>query len=221
MWHMWEADYHMNINLQMNYWPADLCNLSETLDPFVDWFTLTDRGKATATRLYGSDGWVAYTATNPFGRTTPSGSTTNSQFMNGVLDPLAGAWMAMTLWQHTILTRRKVPARLGLSDPQGSHNIFARHHARRQQRPLGRRRCHQRHRKTNTSIRRHTREFELLAVRTYHMTLVRVVLDATRQGAEILNVDRELNTRIATCWPSCPPGRQQTWCDPGVDRGLR
>ncbi|NLE38749.1 MAG: glycoside hydrolase family 95 protein, partial [Pirellulaceae bacterium] len=92
MWAPWEADYHLNINLQMNYWPADTCNLAETLDPLVDWFTrLTERGRTTARRLYESDGWVAYLATNPFGRSTPSASTKPSQFDNAVLDPLAGA----------------------------------------------------------------------------------------------------------------------------------
>ena len=45
MWAPWEADYHLNINLQMNYWPADLCNLSETVDPLVDWLArLSEKG---------------------------------------------------------------------------------------------------------------------------------------------------------------------------------
>ncbi|MHC4579879.1 MAG: glycoside hydrolase family 95 protein, partial [Planctomycetota bacterium] len=109
MWAPWEADYHLNINLQMNYWPADPTNLSETLDPFTDWFVrLTDKGKISALRLYDADGWLTFTATNPFGRTTPSGSTRDSQFQNGVLDPLAGAWMAMTLWRHYEFTQDRI-----------------------------------------------------------------------------------------------------------------
>ncbi len=101
MWAPWEADYHLNINLQMNYWPADLCNLPETVDPLADWFTrVTENGRVSAGRLYGADGWVAFTTTNLFGRTSPGGSNKGSQFQNGVLDPLAGAWMAMTLWRH-------------------------------------------------------------------------------------------------------------------------
>ena len=106
MWAPWEADYHLNINLQMNYWPADLCNLSETVDPLTDWFSrLTKKGQMTAQKLYESDGWVAYLSTNPFGRTTPAGSTQSSQFQNSVLDPLAGAWTAMTLWRHYEFTQ--------------------------------------------------------------------------------------------------------------------
>ena len=106
MWAPWEADYHMNINLQMNYWPADLCNLSETMGSLVDWFEgVTGKGRVSARKLYGADGWVAYTCTNPFGRTTPSGSTKGSQFQNGWCDPFAGAWMAMTLWRHYEFTQ--------------------------------------------------------------------------------------------------------------------
>jgi alpha-L-fucosidase 2 len=79
MWAPWEADYRLNINLQMNYWPSDPTNLAETLDPLVDWFMrLSERGKVSARRLYDADGWVSFTSTNPFGRTTPSGSTKSS-----------------------------------------------------------------------------------------------------------------------------------------------
>jgi len=123
MWAPWEADYHLNINLQMNYWPADLTNLPETLDPLVDWLSkLAEKGRVSARKLYNADGWVAFTATNPFGRTTPSGSTKASQFQNGVLDPLAGAWMAMTLWRHyqfsqdkTFLQERAYPILKGVT----------------------------------------------------------------------------------------------------------
>jgi alpha-L-fucosidase 2 len=101
MWAAWEADFHLNINLQMNYWPSGPCNLAETVGPLTNWLReLSERGRHSAQRLYGADGWVAFHATNPFGRTTPSGSNTSSQFNNGALDPLAGAWMAMTLWRH-------------------------------------------------------------------------------------------------------------------------
>ena len=101
MWAAWEADFHLNINLQMNYWPADLCNLPGTMDPLAGWLgELAERGRETARRLYGADGWVAFLSTNPFGRTTPAGSNKESQFKNSVLDPLVGPWMAMTLWRH-------------------------------------------------------------------------------------------------------------------------
>ncbi len=106
MWAPWEADYHMNINLQMNYWPALLCNLPETTVPLADWMQgLAKKGERTARLWYNSEGWAGSLASNPFGRTTPSGSTIASQVSNGLCDPLAGAWMSLTLWRHFAFTR--------------------------------------------------------------------------------------------------------------------
>jgi alpha-L-fucosidase 2 len=106
MWAAWESDYHLNINLQMNYWPAEVCNLSETIDPLSQYLQLlTNRGRATAKKFIGSEGWVLHHVSNPFGRTTPSGSNVNSQITNGYSFPLAGAWMAMTLWRHYEFTK--------------------------------------------------------------------------------------------------------------------
>ncbi|TKG93878.1 glycoside hydrolase family 95 protein [Puteibacter caeruleilacunae] len=101
MWAAWESDYHLNINLQMNYWPADVCNLSETFEPLDDYMMLlADAGKETAKRFIDSEGWCAHHAANVFGRTTPSGSTASSQINNGYCFPLAGAWMSLSLWRH-------------------------------------------------------------------------------------------------------------------------
>ncbi len=101
MWAPWESDYHLNINLQMNYWPAEVCNLSESLIPLTDYMEgLTERGKETAQKYIGSDGWMVHHATNPFGRVTPNGSTINSQIANGYSYPIAGAWMSLTVWRH-------------------------------------------------------------------------------------------------------------------------
>jgi hypothetical protein len=99
LWAPWEADYHLNINLQMNYWPAGPANLPETVEPLMDWLELlARRGRESARRLYESDGWVAFLATNPFGRVSPSASTLESQFLNASLDPLCGAWVAVGLF---------------------------------------------------------------------------------------------------------------------------
>ena len=108
MWAAWESDFHLNINLQMNYWPADVCNLSETVEPLSHYLqNLAKRGQITARNYINSDGWVAHHVANPFGRTTPSGSNANSQITNGYSFPLAGAWMAMTLWRHYEFTQNR------------------------------------------------------------------------------------------------------------------
>jgi len=101
MWAPWESDYHLNINLQMNYWPAGPGNLSETVKPLTEWFIrAAEKGAVSAQQLYNSDGWILYLATNPFGRSTPSASTIQSQFMNASLDPLPGSWMSLSFWRH-------------------------------------------------------------------------------------------------------------------------
>jgi alpha-L-fucosidase 2 len=106
MWAPWESDYHLNINLQMNYWPADVCNLSESMTPLSNYMVLlAQRGQMTAKKFIDSKGWVAFHATNPFGRVTPSGSTVRSQIANGYCFPLAGAWMSITLWRHFEFTQ--------------------------------------------------------------------------------------------------------------------
>lgn len=108
MWAAWESDYHININLQMNYWPADICNLSETFDPLDAYMVkLAEAGKITARKYIGSKGWMAHHATNVFGRTTPNGSTPDSQVNNGYCFPLAGAWMSLSLWRHYEFTQDK------------------------------------------------------------------------------------------------------------------
>ena len=106
MWAVWESDYHLNINLQRNYWPADVCNLSNTCNPLSDYiYRLAEKGKTTANKFIGSEGWMAHHATNIFGRTTPSGSNKASQVNNGYSFPLAGAWMSLSLWRHYEFTK--------------------------------------------------------------------------------------------------------------------
>lgn len=107
-WAAWESDFHLNINLQMNYWPADICNLSDTFDPLSNFMVVVAKaGKETAQNYLGSDGWMAHHVLNPFGRTTPSGSNLDSQFNNGYCFPLAGTWMSLSLWRHYTFTLDK------------------------------------------------------------------------------------------------------------------
>ncbi|HEX9793295.1 MAG TPA: glycoside hydrolase family 95 protein, partial [Planctomycetota bacterium] len=72
----WNADYHVNVNLQMNYWPALVTNLAECQEPV---FTLLDgiarRGAETARKLYGARGWVCHHTTDAWWFTVPTGRT--------------------------------------------------------------------------------------------------------------------------------------------------
>mgnify|MGYP003636073888 CR=1 FL=1 len=106
MWAPWESDFHLNINLQMNYWPVEVCNLPEAALPLSKFMQgLAERGKVPAQKYIGSDGWMAHHATNSFGRVTPKGSYKQSQVANGYCFPLGGAWMSLTLWRHYEFTK--------------------------------------------------------------------------------------------------------------------
>lgn len=71
LWPAWSADYHANINLQMNYWVADQTGLSETQDGLWDYMELNwvPRGTETAKLLYDADGWVVHNEMNIYGFT--------------------------------------------------------------------------------------------------------------------------------------------------------
>jgi len=207
MWAPWEADYHLNINLQMNYWSADLCNLPEAIDPLADWFArVAEKGKISARRLYNARGWVAFTAVNLFGRTTPSGSTKASQFQNGVLDPLAGAWMAMTLWRHyeftgdrDFLDRCAYPVLRGageflldylVQDRDGVLVVV----------PSTSPENSYIHPETGKALR-------ITRGSTYHTTIVRVVFQAVIDGSRVLNRDVAFREELEAALAKLPAFR--------------
>jgi alpha-L-fucosidase 2 len=95
----WNADFHTNINLQMNYWPAETGNLSETAIPLSDFVhKLTVPGAITAKEMYNAGGWTIHHLTDPFGRTGVA---------DGVwgITPLDGPWMTFTLFDHYEFTQ--------------------------------------------------------------------------------------------------------------------
>ncbi|WAL99619.1 glycoside hydrolase family 95 protein [Streptomyces sp. Je 1-369] len=91
----WSADYHTNINLQMNYWLAEAANLPETTAPY-DRFVeaLRAPGRRTAKEMFGSRGWVVHNETNPYGFTGVHDWSTAFWF------PEAAAWLTAQLYEH-------------------------------------------------------------------------------------------------------------------------
>jgi len=91
----WNGDYHTNINVQMNYWPAEVCNLAECHEPLFDLIdSLRPNGRKTAKVHYGAGGWTVHTITNVFGFTSPGEAPGWGLF------PAAGAWLCQHLWEH-------------------------------------------------------------------------------------------------------------------------
>jgi alpha-L-fucosidase 2 len=91
----WQSDYHVNINLQMNYWPAEILNLSETKLPLIELFDrIREPGRVTASDMYGARGWTMHHLTDIFGRTGLMDAIMWGTF------PLGGAWMCLPLWRY-------------------------------------------------------------------------------------------------------------------------
>ncbi len=97
----WGSDFHTNINLQMNYWPAEVCNLSETALPLIEFIDkLQKPGSVTAREMYNARGWTLHHLTDPFGRTA---------IMDGVWGcfPMGGPWMTFPIYEHYAFTQDK------------------------------------------------------------------------------------------------------------------
>lgn len=91
----WNADYHININIQMNYWPALVTNLAETQKPFFEFVDdLRVRGSQTAREVYGCRGFVAHHTTDVWKFTDPIGMTGYGMW------PMGAAWCSDHFWEH-------------------------------------------------------------------------------------------------------------------------
>ena len=98
----WSADYHININIQMNYWPAEVTNLSEMHMPFLTFLdALRPDARKTARDMYGVEGAVAHFTTDPWLFTETYGET------QWALWPMGLAWGAQHLWEHYLFTENR------------------------------------------------------------------------------------------------------------------
>lgn len=98
----WDADYHININIQMNYWPAEITNLSEMHNPFLDFVNaLRQDGRKTAKDMYGMKGTVAHFTTDAWHFTETYGQPQWAMW------PMGMAWCAQHLWEHFLFTADK------------------------------------------------------------------------------------------------------------------
>ena len=98
----WDSKYTININAEMNYWPALVGNLAETQQPLFSMIRdLSKTGTKTAQTMYGCDGWVAHHNTDLWRIAGPVDGTTWGMF------PTGGAWLTTHLWQHYLFTGDK------------------------------------------------------------------------------------------------------------------
>lgn len=114
----WGSAYTININTQMNYWLAEVCNLSELHQPLFDLLErMTVTGARTAQVMYGCRGWCAHHNTDLWADTAPADT-----WMPGTYWVMGGAWLAIHLWEHYLFTgdrdflKRAYPIMKGAAD---------------------------------------------------------------------------------------------------------
>ncbi|MEL0456059.1 glycoside hydrolase family 95 protein [Flavobacteriaceae bacterium SZ-1-7] len=91
----WESKYTMNINAEMNYWPAELTNLSEMHEPFIQLAKeVAETGKETAKIMYDANGWVLHHNTDIWRITGPIDMAASGMW------PTGGAWVCQDLWER-------------------------------------------------------------------------------------------------------------------------
>jgi len=99
---MWDSKYTTNINTEMNYWPAEVGNLSECAEPLFRMIReLTDQGGQVARENYGARGWVFHQNTDLWRVAAPMDGPSWGTFTTG------GAWLATHLWEHYLFTGDK------------------------------------------------------------------------------------------------------------------
>jgi len=95
----WNADYHVNINLQMNYWPSEVANLAETAPPLFDFVEhLVTPGRLAAKRYFDAGGWTMFLNTNAWGYVGPI------DWPTAFWQPEASAWLARHFYEHYLFS---------------------------------------------------------------------------------------------------------------------
>ena len=102
MFPSWDSKYTTNINLEMNYWPSEVCNLTEMNEPLFKLIReISETGKKTARDMYGVDGWVLHHNTDQWRITGPVDHAQTG------LWPTGSGWICRHLWEHYLYTRDK------------------------------------------------------------------------------------------------------------------
>lgn len=98
----WDSKYTININTEMNYWLAEVTNLSEMLQPLFNMIKdLSKTGQVAARKIYGARGWVVHHNTDIWRITGPIDGAYYGMW------PMGGAWLSQFLWKHYLYTGNK------------------------------------------------------------------------------------------------------------------
>jgi alpha-L-fucosidase 2 len=208
----WNSDYHTNINLQMNYWPAAVTNLAECHVPLFDYMdSLVPSGERTAKVHYGCRGWVVHHLSNVFGFTTPA---------DGVwgISPIGSAWLAQHPYEHYLFSRDETFLREQAYPLMKGAALFMLDFLVED--PKGRLVTNPSHSPENRFRKPDGKVSMFTYGATIDLMIVHEIFTNTIEAAEILGVDEELRGelkvalhRLAPLQISKKDGRLQEWIE--------
>jgi len=196
----WNGDWHLNVNVQMNFWPAEVCalpELHESMFSFID--SLVGPGAKTAKAYYGARGWVAHVLANPWGFTSPGegadwGATTTGS-----------AWLCQHLWDHYLYTgdreflKRAYPVMKGSAQfyldmliEEPTHHWLVTAPANSPE---------------NAFLTADGKQAHICMGPTFDNQLLRFLFASTAEASRILDLDPELRAELAEKGARLPPTR--------------
>ena len=204
----WGSKYTININTEMNYWPAEPTNLAETVDPLISMvMDLTDTGARTAKEMYNARGWVVHHNTDLWRAAAPIDGVGSGMW------PTGGAWLTLHLWDHYDYSGDKAFLAKAYPAMKGASEFFVdtlveepKHHWL----------------VTNPSLspeNAHPPGVAVVAGPTMDMQILRDLFADTIKAAEILGVDADLRTQLAATRSRLAPsqigsaGQLQEWLE--------
>ena len=202
----WGSKYTVNINTEMNYWPAETANLSECAEPLFSLIKdLSVSGAATAKTMYGANGWVCHHNTDLWRGTAPVDFPPTGQW------PMAGAWLCTHLWEHYQFTGDKSFLKQAYPLMKGASEFFANFLVKDQSHP------EKDWLVTCPSFSPENRG--LCAGPTMDNGLLRDLFQQTAEAAKVLNEDAGFRDKILGLRAKLPPfqvgkwGQFQEWLD--------
>jgi alpha-L-fucosidase 2 len=214
----WGGKYTININTEMNYWPAENCNLAECIQPLTGMvLDLTRTGARTAKTMYNARGWVVHHNTDLWRAAAPIDGSFSGMW------PMGGAWLCQNLWEHYLFSEDKTYLQQIYPALKGSAEFFLdtlveepTYHWLVTCPSLS---PENRHPEGRTSV---------CAGPTMDLQILRDLFDHCLRASQILGVDRDLAQKIEAARARLAPmqigaaGQLQEWLKdwdngPGVD----
>ena len=201
----WDSKYTININAEMNYWPAEVCNISETAQPLFQMIKeLSETGAETAKVMYDCKGWVAHHNTDLWRIAGPIDGAPWGMFPNG------GAWLCTHIWEHYQFTLDKDFLREYYPVLKGASDFYLDYMVEKDGELLVVPSVSPEHGGRGKST-------PVCAACTMDNQIARDILSQTLESAKILNLDPDYQQKLKTAIAKLPPmkvgqyGQLQEW----------